>query len=302
VSMNIHIGPTKCKECGYPLKSGTLKCVNRKCGHWNTGNGSIDLDEHTVLLSDAKLSNVERIFTGIADHIFGGGIATTSVNLLAGEPGSGKTTLCLQLCNIIAKHFQREALYIANEQDASELRDTATRLELDSAGLIRVVKGMGGLTFDLGDMLMRYKPCLIVLDSVTKWSGDDPAAAVTICNRLKDYSVALKAPSIVVNQVTKSGDHAGLNKMLHAVDMCCIFELLHESEDKVASNKTLRHLWSTKNRFGPAPEEQYYLMRTTGLINIEDTEGLPEGKEGYEDVKEEDPEEEDSEEDDSETL
>jgi len=265
--MNIHNEDINCKECGKRLKRGTLYCT--RCHIWNVGASGFDFDQHTVLLSDASITNVERIQTdGLVDHIFGGGIATTSVNLLAGEPGSGKTTLCLQLADWVATLTGKEALYIANEQDASELKDTGKRLNLKNPKLIRVVKGMGGLTFDLGELLMRFKPCLIVLDSVTKWSGEDLEMQVVICQRLKDYSVALKAPSIVVNQVTKGGDHAGLNKMQHAVDMCSLFEVLHENEVEISSKKTLRRLWSTKNRFGPAPEEQFYAMTPTGLIVI----------------------------------
>lgn len=257
----------RCKGCGRALPPGILRCPNKKCNTFNAGMGAPDFEQHTVLLSDAKLANVERVVTGLVDHIFGGGIANTSVNLLAGEPGAGKTTLCLQLADIFAALFApKEVLYIANEQDASELRETALRLKLRNPELIRVVKGMGGMSFDLGELLTRFKPSLILLDSVTKWSGDDPALAVTICQRLKDYSVMLKAPSIVINQVTKGGDHAGLNQMQHAVDMCCLFEILHEDENEVASDKTLRHLWSTKNRFGPAPEEQFFGMTPEGLV------------------------------------
>jgi DNA repair protein RadA/Sms len=265
--MNIHNPDVKCKECGRKLKTGILFC--KHCHIWNLGGSGFDFDEHTVLLSDAKISNVERVKTGgLVDHIFGGGIANTSVNLLAGEPGAGKTTLCLQLADWFATLYQKEALYIANEQADSELKDTGERLNLKSPGLIRVVKGMGGISFDLGELLMKYKPCLILLDSVTKWSGEDLEMQVVICQRLKDYSVSLKAPSVVVNQVTKGGDHAGLNKMQHAVDMCCLFEVLHEDEEEISANQTIRRLWSTKNRFGPAPEEQFYQMTATGLVGI----------------------------------
>ena len=288
--MNIHNDVVKCKECGKSLKRGTLYC--NRCHVWNTGVSNFDFDQHTVLLSDAAISNVERVKTGgLVDLIFGGGIAKSSVNLLAGEPGAGKTTLCLQLADMFATNLQKEVLYIANEQDAAELKDTGKRLNLQSPSLIRVVKGMGGLTFDLGELLMKYKPCLILLDSVTKWSGEDLETQVVICQRLKDYSVALQAPSIVVNQVTKGGDHAGLNKMQHAVDMCCLFEILHESEEEISSKKTVRRLWSTKNRFGPAPEEQFYAMTATGLISIP-----------KEDAELDEETEEEAEEPDSETL
>lgn len=278
--MNDAYKPIKCKECATPLKPGTLQC--RKCHTWNVNPAAAQsFDDHVVRLSDATLLVVQRITTdGLVDHIFGGGIAETSVNLLAGEPGAGKTTLCLQLADIFAAKFPgRDVLYIANEQDPSELKATAERLQLKHLDQILIVKGMGGMVFDLGGMLTRFNPCFIILDSVTKWSGEDPELAVTICYRLKDYCVSLRAPAIVINQVTKDGDHAGLNKMQHAVDMCCIFELEYTDEDKTSSDTTMRRLSSTKNRNGPAPEEQFYLMTPTGLANVD---AEPSGKLGQE--------------------
>jgi hypothetical protein len=71
---------------------------------------------------------------------------------------------------------------------------------------------MGGVNYDIGDLLMHYNPGGIFLDSVTKWAGEDLEMAVTICERLKSYTVKLNAPSIIVNQINKGGDHAGLMK------------------------------------------------------------------------------------------
>lgn len=222
------------------------------------------LEDATVLLSDAKLLHVARIHTGLVDHVFGGGVVPTSVCLLAGEPGSGKTTLCLQLADVLARVTTKEVLYIANEQDANELKTTADRLALKHLNRIRVVKAMGGISFDIGELLLHFKPGAIFLDSVTKWAGEDMSLAVNICERLKDYTVRLGAPSIVVNQINKSGEHAGLMKMQHAVDMTAVFEILEADEGK-KSHEALRHLYSTKNRFGPAPEEQFFHMGEHGL-------------------------------------
>jgi DNA repair protein RadA/Sms len=234
---------------------------------WNVAS-TVSMEDSTVLLSDAKLSVVERVHTGIVDHCFGGGIARTSVALLGGDPGAGKTTLCLQLSDVFAGFFKSEVLYIANEQHAPELKETAKRLELKNAHLIRIVKAMGGISHDIGSLLLHYKPCLTILDSVTKWSGEDMNEAVTICQRLKDYTVRLNSPTIVINQVTKSGDHSGLNKMQHAVDSTMLFEVLGENPDDP------RRLHVRKNRSGPAPVSQFYEMTTLGLAEIDEIEAL----------------------------
>jgi DNA repair protein RadA/Sms len=245
---------------------------------WNLAS-NISIEDSTVLLSDAKLSELNRIRTGIVDCCFGGeidstgkiigrGVAQTAVVLMGGDPGAGKTTLCLQLSDIFAGIFKREVLYIANEQHAPELKETAKRLELRHNNLIRIVKAMGGVSHDIGTLLLHYKPCLTILDSVTKWSGEDMAAAVVICQRLKDYTIRLGAPTIVINQVTKSGDHSGLNKMQHAVDATMLFEILGDNPGDP------RRLSVRKNRNGIAPVYQYYEMVTLGLVEISEDEAM----------------------------
>lgn len=238
---------------------------------WNTAGVARRFEDDTVLLSDAKLAKVERVRTDLVDVCFGGegsdvGIVRTSIALLGGDPGAGKTTLSLQLSDFFAGKFQQETLYIANEQDPTEIKSTGERLKLKNMQFIRVVKAMGGVQTDIGTYLLHYKPCFIVLDSVTKWSGEDMNLAVTICQRLKDYTVRLNAPTLVVNQVTKGGEHAGLNKMQHAVDATMLFEVWGENPDDP------RRLHVRKNRFGPAPVSQYYEMTASGLFEISEDE------------------------------
>ncbi len=239
---------------------------------WNTAGTGSKFEDDTVLLDDAVLAEVERVPTGIADLCFGGdensgaGLVRTSTVLLGGDPGAGKTTLCLQLSDVFAGRFKRETLYIANEQDPAEIKTTSKRLRLKNMRLIRIVKAMGGVQTDIGAYLLRYNPCLVILDSVTKWSGEDMNLAVTICQRLKDYTVRLNAPSIIVNQVTKDGEHAGLNKMQHAVDATMLFEVWGENPGDP------RRLHVRKNRFGPAPVSQYFEMTGIGLFEISEQE------------------------------
>jgi DNA repair protein RadA/Sms len=262
----------KCIHCGSQLPENKFKCVNSKCRMWSIGSAA-NLEDSTVLLSDAKLGKVERVPTGLVDYCFGGGVVTTSVALLAGDPGAGKTTLCLQLSDLFAGHYKKETLYIANEQEDIELKDTAERLHLKHADKIRIVKAMGGVSHDIGSIILHFKPCLIVLDSVTKWSGEDAREAVIICQRLKDYTVRIKAPSIVINQVTKGGEHAGLNKMQHAVDATMMFEVWGENPEDP------RRLHVRKNRNGPAPVSQYFEMTALGLFGISEEDALQRLKE-----------------------
>jgi len=256
--------------CKTPMPAGLRQCPNKKCRAWNVTR-TLQADDSTVLMSEVSVSKVVRIKTGLVDPVFGGGIANTSVNLLAGGPGAGKTTLCLQLCDLILEQFPgKEALYIANEQSDVEIGDTGSRLLLKHADRIRIVKAMGGVTHDIGDLLVFYKPCFTVLDSITKWAGEDMALAVVIAQRIKDYCVALGAPALIINQVTKDGDHAGLKQLEHAVDMAAMLEtmrdIVNDDGSAIAAKDAPRQLLSSKNRFGPAPEEQFFAMTETGLV------------------------------------
>lgn len=264
----------KCSACKQPLLPGMVRCRNPKCRHWNIKAVSRDLEDSTVLLSDARMGNVEYIRTNLVDRVFGGGkgIARTGTILLGGEPGAGKTTLCLQVCDRVCAKFQKkEALYIANEQDATELKTTAERLELHHKDRIRIVKAMGGIADDIGDIILRFEPCIIILDSVTKWVGEDLELAVQVAYRMKDYTVRLGAPSIIINQVTKDGGHAGLMKLQHAVDTCSLFHILEDELDEngepIPIRDAPRRLQTLKNRFGVL-DEQFYDMHEKGLVEI----------------------------------
>src|SRR6185369_4251919 len=265
--MNSSMGADRCYVCSSILQPGMRQC--KKCKAWNNVAPIAALDDSTVLLGEAVGMPLERIKTKLVDLVFGGGIVRTSCNLLGGEPGAGKTTLSLQLADIFCDKFPgREALYIANEQSPEELTETARRLKLRNMKRIRIVKAMGGFAHDIGDLLLRFMPCFIVLDSVTKWAGEDNNLAVVICQRLKDYCVKLNCPALVINQVTKSGDHAGLNKMQHAVDMTGMFDILLDDGESLSPD-TPRRLSSLKNRFGPAPVEQFFEMTASGLEEIQ---------------------------------
>lgn len=239
-----------CRMCSTPLPKDKIRCPSCKC--WNYENAALGDDDDTVLLSDATLSEVKRIDVDFLNDVFGGGLAQTSVNLIAGPPGAGKTTLFLQLADTITKLFPQPALYIATEQQAEEIKTTAIRIQVENKDKIRIVKAIGGLKRNLWDYFEKYKPSLIIIDSLTMLCAENLDLQVKVAEDIKKATLELRCPSLLVNQVNKQEDHAGLMKLQHAVD--ALFMLDKDDFDGE------RLFYSKKNRFGPAPKAVELLM------------------------------------------
>ncbi len=102
-----------CSECGYESAKWLGKCPG--CGQWNCfyeekivkdSKSSFSKIDNLKNATPEKLSDVKgkeevRVKTGLneLDRVLGGGIVKGSLILVGGEPGIGKSTLILQLCD-----------------------------------------------------------------------------------------------------------------------------------------------------------------------------------------------------------
>jgi DNA repair protein RadA/Sms len=263
---------TECPRCETPL-SGS-KCPG--CGLWvfpdENGRVSVpgaakEIQDNTVLLSEVKSAEDERIDTGIFNFVFSGfddkGIVQTSCTLLGGLRGGGKTTGLLQLASHVAKVTKQESLFISAEMDLGEIRLFADRLKIKNTNRIRMVPAMTG-GVEIGSVLYNRKFGICIIDSLQGFVGDDNEAQGAVCKICKDHAMKLKAPFVIISHINKDGDFAGLEKLQHAVDT-----LLKISVDEESGIRTID---VEKNRFGKAQIFAEYEMTEHGLVPYVDPE------------------------------
>jgi len=130
-----------CNECGYESAKWLGKCP--ACGSWNTffeqkiienknsslkattNNGKANIPQK---LNSYEAKETIRTSTGFEelDRVLGGGLVKGSLILLGGEPGIGKSTLILQLCDKVQGEGQ--VLYVSGEESAEQIKLRADRL------------------------------------------------------------------------------------------------------------------------------------------------------------------------------
>lgn len=270
----------ECVLCEQPLDADNiahLRCP--KCLAWQPNAEETETAEHvdttkdklpgleddgTILLSDVTEAEYKKIQTGPWDKCFGGsdkpGIVVTGVYLIGGPPGAGKSTLALQLGDAICEATKEEILYIGAEEAVREIKPRAVRVGVRHFNKFRVVPL--GVQADLVSVLRKRKPRAMVIDSLQKWS-DDLEEQVRICEALKPLAVELECPILIISQLTKDDDFAGLRKLQHAVDCTILFNVFDDD---------VRSLESTKNRYGDTCGELFDMTATGLSLRLEDDE------------------------------
>ncbi len=259
-----------CSNCGATSSSWSGKCP--QCGEWNTFEeqlsqvsvaGSVAqgrvLKPQTVGKSTA--TDHRRLATGIAevDDVFGGGIVSGSVNLIAGQPGIGKSTLLLQLAYAVAANTP--VLYVSGEESAHQVGLRAERLGTLRPGLELVTSTSAD---DIAATIASGAYRLVIVDSVqaiTCSAISSAAGSVSqITNATRLLTLAAKQANtaiILVGHVTKEGAIAGPKVLEHVVDV-----VLQLEGDRYGGFKLLR---AVKNRFGSTNEVGIFEMVEDGL-------------------------------------
>ena len=265
-----------CNNCGYETAKWLGKCP--ACNEWNslveekiqkTSDGIFGKDEKKKINKPTALNTVEgketfRTSTGFEelDRVLGGGIVKGSLILVGGEPGIGKSTLILQLCDKIKG--EGKVLYVSGEESAEQIKIRADRLNIHNEDIMF----LGETDIDIiQSAILEMNPKLVIIDSIqTMYSDEITSVAGTvsqvreITGRIMKLCKSNNITTIIIGHVTKEGNIAGPRVLEHMVDT-----VLYLEGERYFSYRILR---SVKNRFGSTNEVGMFEMQNEGMIEI----------------------------------
>ena len=263
-----------CNECGYESVKWLGKCP--ACNSWNTffeqkiekvtENGVKKIKERNEpkALNSYKGQEVSRISTGFGelDRVLGGGIVKGSLILLGGEPGIGKSTLILELCDKIKG--EGKVLYVSGEESAEQIKLRADRLGINNDDILF----LGETDIDIvKENIEELQPKLVIIDSIQTMYSDDLTAAAGSVSQVREITSQImrickskQITTIIIGHVTKDGTIAGPRVLEHMVDT-----VLYLEGERYFSYRILR---GVKNRFGSTNEIGMFEMKGEGLVEI----------------------------------
>ncbi|MGN0527077.1 MAG: DNA repair protein RadA [Acutalibacteraceae bacterium] len=266
-----------CSQCGYETAKWYGKCPG--CGEWDSLNEEQIITSTTnssknrlstgsgkaLTLSKIDSSSEMRYNTGMKElnRVLGGGLVKGSLVLLCGDPGIGKSTILLQICELLAHKLS--ILYVSGEESAYQIKMRAKRLGVTSEELAIMCETDAEI---ICEYIRSNKPDIVMIDSVQTMSISEISSAcgsvtqVRECTNLfmrtaKNNDVSI----ILVGHVNKDGNIAGPKVLEHIVDTVLYFE--------GERNLSYRILRAAKNRFGSTNEIGVFEMTNKGLKEIE---------------------------------
>lgn len=273
-----------CKECGYETPKWMGQCP--MCKEWDVLEEQVITDKKTTGLSSVSVSvkaiasakglsqiditDEQRYVTNISelDRVLGGGIVKGSVVLLSGDPGIGKSTILLQICESVCDKLN--VLYISGEESPVQIKLRAKRLGVSGENVTIIPETD---TQAICEYIMAQKPDLVMIDSIqTLQISELSSSAGSIVqvrestNMLLRTGKSLGIPIFIVGHVNKGGDIAGPKVLEHIVDTVLYFE--------GERNQSYRILRAIKNRFGSTNEIGVFEMRDTGLCEVENPSAM----------------------------
>ncbi|MBQ3426320.1 MAG: DNA repair protein RadA [Clostridia bacterium] len=268
-----------CGECGYTSPKWLGKCPG--CGSWNTLTETLQTQAKPsasrpaaavrvaagapMPISEIKHGHESRYPTGLRelDRVLGGGLVSGELILVGGDPGIGKSTLLLQICQSLGK--EKRILYVSGEESAEQIKLRADRLGVDTPNLLLMSETdveiiLGTITDTKPDIVIIDSIQTMHIEAIASASGSVPQVRETT-NALMRTAKSMAISMFIVGHVTKDGAIAGPRVLEHIVDCVLYFE-----GDRQVSLRILR---AVKNRFGSTNEIGVFEMRDVGLVEVE---------------------------------
>lgn len=221
-------------------------------------------------LSEVTSSNSDRIITSINEfnRVMGGGVVKDSITIITAKPGAGKSTLLLQVADDVSSKGYK-VVYASGEESDSQIKNRADRILHKINDNIWIISDTN--LNNVIDSINEIDPSLIIVDSIQAFTLDEylpsragsPTQTMECANELLRIAKNSEKPRavILVGQMNKNEEIAGLRALEHLVDTVLIIEGENEEE--------LRALQSSKNRFGGTGEIGFFGMTENGMISID---------------------------------
>lgn len=268
-----------CHECGQETPKWNGRCPS--CGAWNSleeteilpqtkaaiskNRSGLDLADKIVSLNDADTECDEvRYKTGVSelDRVLGGGLVKGSIVLLGGEPGIGKSTLLLQICQYFGT--DKDILYVSGEESVRQIKLRAQRLGVTSDNLYLLAESNAQ---SICETVCQNKPDIVIIDSIQTMSIHEINSTPGSITQVRECTGLFmrtakneEVPFFIVGHVNKDGAIAGPKVMEHIVDAVLYFE--------GERNLSYRMLRAAKNRFGSTNEIGMFEMLDSGLSEV----------------------------------
>ncbi|WP_283607510.1 DNA repair protein RadA [Faecalispora anaeroviscerum] len=265
-----------CSGCGFESPKWYGKCPG--CGEWNTMSEEIRepvrstpkaAGHHSmsrpVSINEIDTADEQRYQTGLSelDRVLGGGIVRGSLILISGDPGIGKSTILLQICEYLGQ--QLRILYVSGEESNRQIKLRACRLGVSSENLLVLTETDIQLVVE---QIQELKPDLVMIDSIQTMNHPELSSSpgsITQVRECTNYVMrtakSLDIPIIVVGHVNKDGAIAGPKVLEHIVDAVLYFE-----GERQMSYRILR---AVKNRYGSTNEIGVFDMGERGLSQVD---------------------------------